>query len=85
MPAYDFSNTRTGKVREFIVQGGCVGFEDPDGAMWERCLEPTLISVGGLHDSTSQAQQIKQGYHKLEQNGWDSIYSKNKVKKAWGL
>jgi len=48
---------------------------------------PTSFAIGGQQSVPSQAQMIKRGYNRQENSkkGWRSDFSKNQVKRAWGL
>ena len=84
MPLFDFENRETGEVREIRSSPDLDNFKDGTGT-WERLEVPTSFAIGGRQSVPTQAQMIKRGYNKQEQAGWRSEYSKNKVKRAWGL
>lgn len=85
MPLFDFVNEK-GERRELIVPGGTY-FTQFEGDNWSRVSEPPRICVKG--DSISEKEQMRRDLHKLEcrPKGWRSKkgFSKNKVKKVWGL
>mgnify|MGYP003109425219 CR=1 FL=1 len=83
MPAYDFKNLQ-GEVREFIVPSSTVGFTDENGVGWSKVATPPRIAIGGWKPET-QAEEVKRGYHRMEQRGWKSKYTKSQVKKAWSI
>ena len=78
MPLFDFKNRETGEVRE--IQSS----PDESGTWLKLDVQPGF-AIGGQRSFPTQAETIKRGYYKQEQAGWRSEYSKNKVKKAWGL
>ena len=86
MPLFDFENRETGEVREIRSSPDLDNFKDGTGT-WERLEVQTSFAIGGRQSVPTQAQMIKRGYHKQENSkrGWRSEYSKNKVKRAWGL
>lgn len=84
MPVYDFKNKATGDVKEFILPAGVTVHQDPDGNFWEKVTTPPRIAIGGYKEPP-QAQEVRRGYYKVEQQGWNSKFTKNQVKKAWGL
>ena len=84
MPLFDFENRETGEVREVQASPGLDNFSDGTGTWFKREVQPSF-AIGGMQNVPSQSQMIKRGYYKQEQTGWKSGFSKNKVKKAWGL
>lgn len=84
MPCFDYRNSRTGEVREFIQPAAVVSFEDPDGSFWSKSAAPPRIAIGGYQEP-SQALEVRKGYHRMEERGWRSKYTKNQIKKAWGI
>ena len=86
MPLVEFKNRETGEVKEILTSPRLDNFKDGEGT-WERLEVPTSFAIGGQQSVPTQVETIKRGYHKQENSkrGWRSAYSKNKVKKAWGL
>ena len=84
MPLLEFKNRETGEVKEVLTSPSLDNFNDGTGT-WDKLEVPTSFAIGGRQSVPTQAQMIKRGYYKQEQAGWRSEYSKNKVKKAWGL
>ena len=84
MPLFDFKNRETGEVREIRSSPGLDNFRDGTGTWFKLEVQPGF-AIGGQRTLPTQAESIKRGYYKLEQAGWRSEHSKNKVKRAWGL
>ena len=85
MPCFDYKNSKTGEVREFIANAAHVVIQDKDGSYWSKVETPPRIAIGGSYREPTQAEEVKRGYYRAEQRGWKSKYTKNQVKKAWGL
>jgi hypothetical protein len=84
MPLFDFENRETGEVREINSSPDLDNFSDGSGTWFKLDVQPGF-AIGGQQRLPTQAETIKRGYYKQEQAGWRSEYSKNKVKRAWGL
>ena len=84
MPLFDFENRETGEVREIQSSPDLDNFSDGTGT-WFKLGVQSGFAIGGHRRLPTQAESIKRGYYKQEQAGWRSEYSKNKVKRAWGL
>ena len=84
MPLFDLENRETGEVREINTSSDLDNFKDESGTWLKLEVQPGF-AIGGQQEVPSQSQMIKRGYYKQEQSGWRSEYSKNKVKRAWGL
>ena len=84
MPLFDFKNRETGEVREIQSSPDLDNFKDESGTWLKLEVQPGF-TIGGQCSFPPQAETIQRGYYKQEQAGWRSEYSKNKVKRAWGL
>jgi hypothetical protein len=86
MPLLDYKNRETGEVREIKASSDLDNFTDEEGT-WERLEVPTRFAIGGQRSFPTQAQTMKRGYYRQENSkrGWRSTYSKNKVKRVWGI
>ena len=84
MPLFDFENRETGEVREIQSSPDLDNFKDESGIWLKLDVQPGF-AIGGQRTLPTQAESIKRGYYKQEQSGWRSEYSKNKVKRAWGI
>ena len=88
MPIYSFSS-RDGKVVEKIVPSGTNRLT-VDGVDYDRCIASEGFSIGNQVKIPSQAEQVKDGYHKLEQEHGSrflrkSQFSTKQIKNAWGF
>ena len=84
MPLVEFKNRETGEVKEILTSPSLDNFNDGTGTWLKLDVQPGF-AIGGQRTLPTQAETIKRGYYKQEQAGWRSEYSKNKVKRAWGL
>ena len=86
MPLVEFMSHETGEIKEFLVSSGLDNFSDGDGT-WVKLAVPTSFAIGGVLQAPSQKTMMKNGYYKQENSkkGWRSSYSKQKIKKVWGL
>ena len=86
MPLVEFKNHETGEIKEFLVSSDLDNFSDGTGA-WAKLEVPTSFAIGGMRSAPSQSEMIKRGYHRQENSkkGWRSEFSRQKVKKIWGL
>tara|TARA_R100000963_G_C4582189_1_gene62729 strand:+ start:323 stop:592 length:270 start_codon:yes stop_codon:yes gene_type:complete len=89
MPIYSFAS-KDGELIEEIVPSGtkCV---TRGGVDYERCIGSEGFSLTGQAVGVlSQAEQVKDGYHKLEQKEGSrflrqSLFSTKQIKRAWGF
>ena len=86
MPLLDYKNRETGEVKEILTSPSLDNFTDEEGT-WERLEVPTSFTIVGRQSFPTQAQTMKRGYYRQENSkrGWHSTYSKNKVKRVWGI
>jgi hypothetical protein len=86
MPLFDFKNRETGEVREIKASSDLDNFKDESGTWFKLEVQPGF-AIGGQRSFPTQAQTMKRGYYRQENSkrGWRSTYSKNKVKRVWGL
>jgi|TARA_B100001540_G_scaffold307333_1_gene320510 hypothetical protein len=86
MPLAEFKNQETGEVKEILASPDLSNFSDGDGT-WVKLAVPTSFAIGGIRQTPSQKEMMKSGYYKQENSkkGWRSSYSKQKIKKVWGL
>lgn len=83
MPIYEFT-APNGDTVEALVSMGTETIER-DGVCYSKAHRPQVISVTGRMKAPSTADLMKDGYKREEDKGWRSRYSKNQVKKAWGI
>ena len=89
MPLYSFESER-GDVVEQLVPIGTERI-DIDGAEYTRRTAPEGFAMTGIAVGTpSQAEQVKEGYYKLEQTEGSrflrqSQFTTKQIKKAWGF
>ena len=88
MPIYTFVS-EGGEVVEEIVPLG-TSHITRDGVRYEKVLAGECFTVGNQVRIPSQAEQVKDGYHKLEQKEGSrflrkSQFSTKQIKKAWGF
>ncbi len=86
MPLVEFQNHETGEIKEYLVSSDLDKFSDGTGT-WAKIEVPTSFAIGGMKQAPSQKQMMKNGYHRQENSkkGWKSEYSRQKIKKIWGL
>ena len=86
MPLVEFQNHETGEIKEYLVSSDLDKFSDGTGT-WAKVEVPTSFAIGGMKQAPSQKQMMKNGYHRQENSkkGWKSEYSRQKIKKIWGL
>ena len=86
MPLVEFKNHETGEIKEFLVSSDLDNFSDGTET-WAKIEVPTSFAIGGMKQAPSQKQMMKNGYHRQENSkkGWKSEYSRQKIKKIWGL
>ena len=86
MPLYDFRNTKTGAVREFMAPAGARSVHR-DGVLWTR--QPSVHRLGivvGKRQQPTQAQEVLAGYHAQENRHgtqFRSRHSTRTIKQAW--
>jgi|TARA_R110000787_G_scaffold139016_1_gene252665 hypothetical protein len=89
MPLYSFESER-GDVVEQLVPIGTEQI-DIDGKAYARQSAPEgFVLVGASGKTHSQAEQVKDGYYKLEQTEGSRFLKKSQfttkqIKKAWGF
>ena len=89
MPLYSFESER-GDVVEQLVPIGTERI-DIDGNEYTRQSAPEGFAVTGIAVGIpSQAEQVKDGYYKLEQKDGSrflkkSTFTTKQIKKAWGF
>ena len=88
MPLYSFIS-EDGKVIEKVVKSGTDRLTI-DGTDYERSIANEGFVVSGQVKLPSQAEQVKDGYYKLEQSKGsrflkNSIFTTKQIKKAWGF
>ena len=88
MPIYSFAS-EDGKTLDEIVPLG-TSHITRDGVRYEKVLAGECFTVGNQVRIPSQAEQVKDGYHQLEQRHGSrflhrSQFSTNQIKKAWGF
>jgi len=89
MPLYSFESER-GNVVEQLVPIGTERI-DIDGVRYTRQTAPEGFALTGIAVGTpSQAEQVKDGYYKLEQTQGSrflrqSQFTTKQIKKAWGF
>ena len=88
MPIYSFTS-EDGRTVEEIVPSGTNRLTI-DGVDYDRVIANEGFSVVGTVSFPSQAEQVKDGYHKLEQKEGSrflrkSKFSSKQIKKAWGF
>ena len=88
MPIYSFAS-EDGKTLDEIVPLGTSRITR-DGVRYEKVLAGECFTVGNQVKLPSQAEQVKDGYHKLEQEHGSrflrkSQFSTKQIKNAWGF
>ena len=89
MPIYDFKSD-DGKIIEKIVSLGTDEVTE-DGVTYRRVTQPQGFAfTGRAVGIPSQKDQVKDGYHKLEQKDGSrflrkSPFTTKQIKKAWGI
>jgi hypothetical protein len=87
MPLYTFKS-ESGEVIEKVVPVG-TSHLDMAGEKFSRTSEPPRVSyTGRAVGMPSQVEQVRGGYYKLEcEHGtrFRSNFSKQTIKKAWGI
>ena len=78
-----------GDVSEAVVPRGTESV-DIGGKRYKRWIVNEGLSIGCLVSIPTPAEQVKQGYHKLEQTEGSSLlrksqFSTKQIKKAWGF
>ena len=84
MPIYEYID-RDGSVKEVLVSS----IKNRD-AIQGRTSVPSrvCVRVGGGNRNRPLKEDVKRGYHQLEQRSgsrWPSTFSKQQIKRAWGL
>ena len=89
MPLYSFESEGGDVVEQLVPIGTeCI---DVDGVKYTRQEVPEGFALTGIAVGTpSQAEQVKDGYYKLEQTQGSrflkkSQFSVKQIKKAWGF
>jgi hypothetical protein len=89
MPLYSFESEGGDVVEQLVPIGTeCI---DVDGAEYTRQAVPEGFTlVGAASKIPSQAEQVKDGYYKLEQTEGSRFLKKSQfttkqIKKAWGF
>jgi hypothetical protein len=89
MPLYSFESERGNIVEQLVPIG--TGSIDIDGVRYTRQEVPEGFALTGIAvGSPSQAEQVKDGYYKLEQTQGSRFLKKSQfttkqIKKAWGF
>ena len=87
MPLYTFES-ESGEVVERLVPMGTEAL-DISGVKFDRTSSPQSFAyTGNAVGTLSQKEQVKDGYYKLEcsqGSRFKSSYSKETIKKAWGI
>ena len=88
MPIYSFAS-EDGKTLDEIVPLG-TDYITRDGVRYGKVLADECFTVGNQVKIPSQSEQVKDGYHKLEQKEGSrflrkSQFSTKQIKRAWGL
>jgi hypothetical protein len=88
MPIYSFAS-EDGKTLDEIVPLG-TDHITRDGVRYGKVLADECFSVGNQVKIPSQAEQVKDGYHQLEQRHGSrflrkSQFSTKQIKRAWGF
>lgn len=87
MPLYTFESA-SGDVVEKVVPVGTANL-DIAGEAYSRSSAPSRFAfMGSASGMPSQEEQVRAGYHKLEnEHGtrFKSQFSKKQIKKAWGI
>lgn len=88
MPIYSFAS-EDGKTLDEIVPLG-TSHITRDGVRYEKVLAGECFTVGNQVKIPSQAEQVKDGYHQLEQRHGSrflrkSQFSTKQIKNAWGF
>ena len=88
MPIYSFIS-ESGEAIEELVPSGTKSVTR-DGVDYARSIGSEGFIVSGQVKVPSQAEQVKDGYHKLEQSEGSrflrkSQFSTKQIKRAWGF
>jgi len=88
MPIYSFVS-KDGEMIEEIVSSGTKRV-NRGGVDYDRSIASEGFSVPGAGSIPSQAEQVKDGYYKLEQKEGSrfmrqSQFTTKQIKKAWGF
>lgn len=87
MPLYTFES-ESGDTLEKVVPVG-TSHLDVAGERYTRSAAPSRFAFTGVASGMpSQEEQVRAGYHKLENeqgSRFRSQYSKKQIKKAWGI
>ena len=88
MPIYSFTS-KDGTMIEEVVPSGTRNL-CRDGVTYERSIASEGFSVPGQVRIPTQAEQVKDGYYKLEQSKGsrflkNSTFTTKQIKKAWGF
>jgi len=88
MPIYSFIS-KGGEVIEELVSSGTKRVTR-DGVDYDRCIGSEGFIVSGQAKIPSQAEQVRDGYYKLEQSRGsrflkNSTFTTKQIKRAWGF
>lgn len=83
MPTYTFKNI----AGERIEANKPMGTEEfvNEGVTWKRITEPEGFMMHTGASLPDQREQVRRGYSRAEDKGWNSRFSKTKIKKVWDL
>jgi len=86
MPIYTFIGKGGEKIERLVPAGTREVHED--GELYVRGSLPEQFAFTGRNLPRTMADRVKRGYHKMENEKgarFNSSYSKNTIKKAWGF
>jgi len=86
MPIYTFIGKGGEKIERLVAAGTREVHED--GELYVRGKLPEQFAFTGRNLPQTFEQKIKRGYHEMENRKgarFNSSYSKDKIKKAWGF
>lgn len=86
MPIYTFIGKGGEKIERLAPAGTREVRED--GELYVRGKLPEQFAFTGRNLPKTMADRVKRGYHKMENEKgarFNSSYSKNTIKKAWGF
>lgn len=83
MPTYTFEN-ESGVRAEANKPIGTTTFIDR-GTTWKRITEPEGFRMHTGAQLPGQKEQMRRGYNRLENRGWNSKFSKQQVKRVWDI
>jgi hypothetical protein len=83
MPTYTFENI-AGERIEANKPMGTQEFVN-EGVTWKRITEPEGFRMHTGASLPDQREQMRRGYYRAEHRGWNSRFSKTKIKKVWDL